>query len=166
MPPHPVLVDTLCKFHVQLHQLTLNAIVQISKFIWAVTSCGGHPTVDVFAQHYELHYQHKKVHLEGCTTTLAAQFGYITFHPSRYRGQARLRRLRTRMSTFAPVIIPKGPLMLRSRGLRMKARRLLTARRLRKLSLGHRRTTPTKQEGRRCDFSCVRCSVALCEMLP
>jgi hypothetical protein len=33
MPPHPVLLDILCKFWVQLHQLTPNAIVQISKFI-------------------------------------------------------------------------------------------------------------------------------------
>jgi hypothetical protein len=33
MPPHPVLVDILRKFLVQLHQLMLNAIVQIGKFI-------------------------------------------------------------------------------------------------------------------------------------
>jgi hypothetical protein len=52
MPPHPVLVDILCKFWVQLHDLTPNAIVQISKFIWAVTSCGGWPTADVFTRHY------------------------------------------------------------------------------------------------------------------
>jgi hypothetical protein len=34
-----------------MHQLMPNAIVQINKFIWAVTSCGGHPTADVFALH-------------------------------------------------------------------------------------------------------------------
>jgi hypothetical protein len=56
MPLHPVLVDILHKFLVQLHHLTPNTIVQISKFIWAITSYGGHPNVDVFAQHYELHY--------------------------------------------------------------------------------------------------------------
>jgi hypothetical protein len=33
MPPHPILLDILCKFWVQLHQLTPNAIIQISKFI-------------------------------------------------------------------------------------------------------------------------------------
>jgi hypothetical protein len=65
MPPHPVLLDILRKFRVLLHQLTLNAIVQIGKFIWAVTSCGGHPIRDVFAHHYELHYQNKKIHLQG-----------------------------------------------------------------------------------------------------
>jgi hypothetical protein len=55
MPPHPILVDILRKFWVQLHQLTPNAIVHISKFIWAVT-CRGRPTTNVFFQHYELHY--------------------------------------------------------------------------------------------------------------
>jgi hypothetical protein len=61
----------------QLHHLSLNAIIEIRKFICAVTSCGSHPTANVFAQHYELHYQNKKkkIHLEGCETTLAAQFG-------------------------------------------------------------------------------------------
>jgi hypothetical protein len=48
---------------VQLYQLTPNAIVQISKFIWAITSCGAHPTADLFTQHYELRYQNKKIWL-------------------------------------------------------------------------------------------------------
>jgi hypothetical protein len=38
MPPHPVLLDILHKFQEQLYQLTPNAIIQTSKFIWAVTS--------------------------------------------------------------------------------------------------------------------------------
>jgi hypothetical protein len=52
MPPHPMVEDILHKFWVQLHHLMSNAIVQISKFFWAVTSYGGHRTVDIFAQHY------------------------------------------------------------------------------------------------------------------
>jgi hypothetical protein len=83
-------MDILHKFQVQLHHLMPNAIVQISKFIWVVTSCGGCPTTDVLAQHYELHYQNKKIQFEGCGTTLATQFGCITFHPSRYGGRASL----------------------------------------------------------------------------
>jgi hypothetical protein len=82
MPPHPVILDIWCKFWVQLHQLTPNAIVQISKFIWTVTSYGGHPTISIFAHHYDLHYQNKKIHLEGPDTTFATQFGCISFHPS------------------------------------------------------------------------------------
>jgi H+/gluconate symporter-like permease len=61
MPPHPVLTDILCKFHVQLHHLMLNAIVTINKFICAVTSYGGRLIADVFAQRYEIHYQNKKI---------------------------------------------------------------------------------------------------------
>jgi hypothetical protein len=41
MPPHLILLDILRNFRVQLHQLTLNAIVHISIFIWVVASCGG-----------------------------------------------------------------------------------------------------------------------------
>jgi hypothetical protein len=71
IPPHPVLLEILCKFQVQLHQLAPNAIVQFSEFVWAVTSCRGHPTVDIFAHHYKLHYQNKKIRLEGSETTFA-----------------------------------------------------------------------------------------------
>jgi hypothetical protein len=90
IPPHPVLLDILRKFQVQLHQPTSNAIIHISKFIWVVTSCGGHPTTDVFAQHYELHYQNKKIQLEESESTLITQFGWITFHPSRFGNRMRL----------------------------------------------------------------------------
>jgi hypothetical protein len=83
-------LDILCNFWVQLHQLTPNAIIQISMFIWVVTYCGGRPTVDIFAYHYELHYQNKKIHLEWSDTTFAAQFGCISFHPPRFGNQARL----------------------------------------------------------------------------
>jgi hypothetical protein len=69
IPPHMILLDILHKFLVQLHQLTLNAIVQIDKFVWAITSYGGRPTTDIFAHHYELHYHNKKICLEGSETT-------------------------------------------------------------------------------------------------
>jgi hypothetical protein len=57
MPPHLMLAGNLQKFRVQLHQLTPNAIVQIGKFIWTVSSSEGHPTTDVFTRHYQLHYE-------------------------------------------------------------------------------------------------------------
>jgi hypothetical protein len=72
IPPHPVLLDILHKFHVQLHPLMPKAIVRIKKFIWAITSCGARPNVQIFAHHYELHYQNKKIHLEGFVTTFTA----------------------------------------------------------------------------------------------
>jgi hypothetical protein len=75
---------------VQLHQLRPNAIVQIGKFVWAVTSCIGHPNAEIFAHHYELHYHNKKIHLVGSDTIFPAQFGCITFHPSWFGHHVRL----------------------------------------------------------------------------
>jgi hypothetical protein len=56
MPPHPVLADILLKFQVQIHQLTPNAIVQLSKYIWVVSSFEGVPSTEGFAKRYDLHY--------------------------------------------------------------------------------------------------------------
>jgi hypothetical protein len=50
----------------------------------------GCPTADVFAHHCELHCQNKKIHLEGSKTTFATQFGYRTFHLSRFGNHVRL----------------------------------------------------------------------------
>jgi hypothetical protein len=72
----------MLKFKIMLHQLTPNAIVQLSKFFWAVVSFSDRPTAEVFAKYYELHYQQKKV--KKGEETLNAQFGCITFHPNRY----------------------------------------------------------------------------------
>jgi hypothetical protein len=49
----------------QLHQLTLNAFAQLSKYFWAVMSFGGVPSSDGFVKLYELHYQPKKVDVDG-----------------------------------------------------------------------------------------------------
>jgi hypothetical protein len=43
IPQHPVLLVILRKFQVQWHQLMPNGIIQISKFIWVVTSYRGRP---------------------------------------------------------------------------------------------------------------------------
>jgi hypothetical protein len=56
MPPQPALIDILVKFRVQLHQLTLNAFAQLSKYFWALMSFGDEPSSDGFVKLYELHY--------------------------------------------------------------------------------------------------------------
>jgi hypothetical protein len=67
MPPHPTLANILLKFQAQLHQLTPNAIAQLSNYFWAVGSFSGVPSGDAFVKWYELHYQPKKVETaEGC----------------------------------------------------------------------------------------------------
>jgi hypothetical protein len=81
MPPHPVLTEILLKYLVQLHQLSPNAITQLSNYFWAVISFDGEPSSDDFTKHYELHYQLKKVVVDGFHKF--QQFGVINFHARR-----------------------------------------------------------------------------------
>jgi hypothetical protein len=81
MPPHPALTEILLKYRVQLHQLTPNAIAQLSKYFWAVLSFGREPSSDGFAKHCELHYQSKKVIVDGFEKF--QQFDAINFHARR-----------------------------------------------------------------------------------
>jgi hypothetical protein len=46
-------------FEIYLHQLTPNAIVRLSLFIWALRSQGVEPLVEAFCRVHELHYQTK-----------------------------------------------------------------------------------------------------------
>jgi hypothetical protein len=61
MSPHPVLADILLHLQAQLHQLTPNAIAQLSKYFWAVDSFGDVPSGNSFVKRYELHYQPKTI---------------------------------------------------------------------------------------------------------
>jgi hypothetical protein len=55
LPTHRFVVEVLRKFEIQIHQLTPNAKVALAKYVWAVTSYGGEPSVEVFAKNYCLH---------------------------------------------------------------------------------------------------------------
>jgi hypothetical protein len=65
----------LQSYDVQIHQLTPNVVVALAKYVWAVTSYGGQPSVEVFAKNYCLHWQKKKIGGK------IAQFGSCTFTP-------------------------------------------------------------------------------------
>jgi hypothetical protein len=78
MPLHPVVAAILLKYQIQIHQLTPNAMVQLSKYIWAVTSFGGIPSAEGFTKRYELHYQLRKMDVDGAE--LYGQYGCINFH--------------------------------------------------------------------------------------
>jgi hypothetical protein len=67
--------EVLQRFDVQIHQLTPNAVVALAKYVWAVTSYGGQPSVEVFTKKYCLHWQERKV------GSKIAQFGSCTFTP-------------------------------------------------------------------------------------
>jgi hypothetical protein len=65
--------EVLQKFEVQVHQLTPNVVVALAKYVWATTSYGGQPSVEVFAKQYYLHWQKRKI------GHMIAQFGSCTF---------------------------------------------------------------------------------------
>jgi hypothetical protein len=50
LPAHRFVLEVLQKFEVQVHQLTPNAMVALAKYVWATTSYGGQPSVEVFAK--------------------------------------------------------------------------------------------------------------------
>jgi hypothetical protein len=58
-PLHRIIVDVLENFEIYLHQLTPNAIVRLSVFIWALRSQGAEPLAEAFCRVHELHYQTK-----------------------------------------------------------------------------------------------------------
>jgi hypothetical protein len=75
LPAHRFVGEVLRRFNVQVHQLTPNAVVALSKYVWATTSYGGQPLVEVFAKYYCLHWQKRKI------GNKIAQFGSCTFTP-------------------------------------------------------------------------------------
>jgi hypothetical protein len=75
LPAHRFVAEVLQRFEVQVHQLTPNAVVALAKYVWAATSDGGQPSVEVFAEHYCLHWQKRKIGHK------IAKFGSCTFTP-------------------------------------------------------------------------------------
>jgi hypothetical protein len=58
-PLNKMIADVLHKFGIYLHQLTPNAIVRLSVYIWALQSQGVEPFGEGFCRVHELHYQTK-----------------------------------------------------------------------------------------------------------
>jgi hypothetical protein len=75
LPAHQFVAEVLRRFEVQVHQLMPNAVVALVKYVWAVTSYGSQPSMEVFAKHYCLHWQKRKIGHK------IAQFGSCTFMP-------------------------------------------------------------------------------------
>jgi hypothetical protein len=75
LPAQRFVAEVLQRFEVQVHQLTPNVVVALAKYVWAVTSYGGQPSVEVFAKNYCLHWQKRKI------GSKIAQFGSCTFTP-------------------------------------------------------------------------------------
>jgi hypothetical protein len=58
-PLNGMIADVSKKFGIFLHQLTPNAIVRLSVYIWAIRSQGVEPFAEGFYRVHELHYQTK-----------------------------------------------------------------------------------------------------------
>jgi hypothetical protein len=58
-PLHGIIAEVLKRFGIYLHQLTHNAIVRLSVYIWALRSQAVEPFADSFCRVHELHYQTK-----------------------------------------------------------------------------------------------------------
>jgi hypothetical protein len=71
LPAHRFVSEVPQKFEVQVHQLTPNAMVELAKYVWATTSYGGQPSVEVFAKRWQKRKIGHKI----------AQFGSCTFTP-------------------------------------------------------------------------------------
>jgi hypothetical protein len=61
LPAHRFVAEVLQRFEVHIHQLTLNTMVALAKYVWAATSYGGQPSVELFAKNYCLHWQKRKI---------------------------------------------------------------------------------------------------------
>jgi hypothetical protein len=58
-PLNEMIGEVLDNYEIYLHQLTPNAIVRLSVFIWALRSQGTDPNAKAFCRVHELHYQTK-----------------------------------------------------------------------------------------------------------
>jgi hypothetical protein len=58
-PLNEMIGEVLDNYEIYLHQLTPNAIIRLSVFIWALRSQGMDPNADAFCRVHELHYQTK-----------------------------------------------------------------------------------------------------------
>jgi hypothetical protein len=70
--------EILARYNVKMHHLTLNALIQLSKFFWAVRTFCGPVSLDTFCRFYELHPQGQKISFEGEDEFYNAQNGCCT----------------------------------------------------------------------------------------
>jgi hypothetical protein len=109
-PLNEMIEEVLDNYEIYLHQLTPNAVVRLSVFIWALRSQGMDPNVEAFCRVHEIHY-HTKAREDGLHENLAVTTSRI----------ARIRRLWC--SAIAPSGQPAGKVSgSMSRPMRRRAR--------------------------------------------
>jgi hypothetical protein len=105
-PLHEMIADVLEKFGIYLHQLTPNAIVRLSVYIWALRSQGRNRLPKASAGHMSFIIR-QKLEKMGCTRILAATILLI----------AKMRSLQLL------AIVPNGPPARRPSGFMLRLTR-------------------------------------------
>jgi hypothetical protein len=79
-PLHPVVVDILQYFDIYLHQLTPNAILWLSMYMWICRTTKIKPSAEGFASAHQVHHQRRTVFEEGGQSVEKdCQFGCLNF---------------------------------------------------------------------------------------
>jgi hypothetical protein len=78
---HPVVVDILRYFDIYLHQLTPNAILRLSVYMWICGTTKIKPSTEGFASAHQVHHQRRTVFEEEGDYTVEkdCQFGCLNF---------------------------------------------------------------------------------------
>lgn len=92
-PLNPVITEILSRFNAKLHHLTLNAIIQLSKFFWEMKIFEAPVSPDAFCRFFKLHPQGRKVCFEDEDEVYIAQSGCCTFVPRRNNKALKLDRV-------------------------------------------------------------------------
>ncbi|TVU17456.1 hypothetical protein EJB05_33494, partial [Eragrostis curvula] len=91
LPPWGFLERVLEHYSIQIHHLTPNAFVQLSKFIWAVRSQNANLSSDAFIPFYSCHLQNKKVPFDN--DVFHSQYGLYTFQPRYFGKRSRVKKV-------------------------------------------------------------------------
>jgi hypothetical protein len=97
-PLNEMIGEVSKKFEIYLHHLTINAIVRLSVFIWALRSQGMSPDAEAFCRVHKLHYQTKAradslhenfgcYNFMYCKDTKAPVLSYRTKWPTGWKGE-------------------------------------------------------------------------------
>ncbi|TVU05927.1 hypothetical protein EJB05_49113, partial [Eragrostis curvula] len=91
LPALFILHQVLTAYGIQIHHLTPNAFVQLSKFIWAVRTFNAKVNYEAFLRFFSCHLQNKKVYYDN--DVLLLQYGVCTFQPRNFSKKSKLEKV-------------------------------------------------------------------------
>ncbi|TVU21138.1 hypothetical protein EJB05_30758, partial [Eragrostis curvula] len=91
LPALFILQRVLKAYGIQIHHLTPNAFVQLSKFIWVVRTFNAKVNYEAFLRFFSCHLQNKKVYYDN--DVLLLQYGVCTFQPRSFSKKSKLEKV-------------------------------------------------------------------------